>query len=236
MNIAYVRTRDEFVQLARNLGMRPDWHEPDEQNVTATVRGKPLDFDNAHGPRLDADAELHLILSERVVEEGRPCAGKVLAVANLADLCAWASEPHPEVKPCPPAASYDADGKPGMTELFPVPLGGAPVLLGFNGLALTATAGRDAHGLQLSARVTCMQTAALVSIVTVRWHCDGPLESRTGAQTIALVPRGGPGIMSYWSWLQPCEYTTRKRRVRKSGVVPITMQLSRAVFAAKLAV
>jgi hypothetical protein len=40
-----ISTRDELAALARRLRVRPDWHEPDEQGVTAEVRGRS--FDNA---------------------------------------------------------------------------------------------------------------------------------------------------------------------------------------------
>jgi hypothetical protein len=45
MNIKRITTRDELKALAKELGMRPDWHEPDERDVGALVGGS--DFDNA---------------------------------------------------------------------------------------------------------------------------------------------------------------------------------------------
>lgn len=40
-----IHTRAELQELARQLRVRPNWHEPDEQEVTARVFG--LSFDNA---------------------------------------------------------------------------------------------------------------------------------------------------------------------------------------------
>ena len=40
-----ITSRARFVALAGELGVRMDWHEPDEQEVTAKVRG--VSFDNA---------------------------------------------------------------------------------------------------------------------------------------------------------------------------------------------
>lgn len=81
-----VITRSDFVALAEDLGVREDWYEPDEQEVTAVVRG--ADFDNAgmwpHGrngiPR--EFVEMHVVFRKN---------GKDIACANLATLCAWAA-------------------------------------------------------------------------------------------------------------------------------------------------
>jgi hypothetical protein len=43
--IQRITTRDDLVALANKLGMRADWHEPDEKDVTAAVTG--ASFDNA---------------------------------------------------------------------------------------------------------------------------------------------------------------------------------------------
>jgi hypothetical protein len=40
-----INSREELQALARRLRVRPDWHEPDGQGVTARVLGD--DFDNA---------------------------------------------------------------------------------------------------------------------------------------------------------------------------------------------
>lgn len=103
-----IRTRDQFVALAGELGVRMDWHEPDEQGITARVEGTPLDFDNAMGcawynvwkPGDEPRAELHVILSRKEIDEqGIARRGPDIACINLANLCAWAS--------MPPAGSRD---------------------------------------------------------------------------------------------------------------------------------
>jgi len=80
---------DQLVELARALGVRPDWHEPDEQNVTARVEGNS--FDNAgfwptYALPFTApeSIEQHVIISKE---------GHDVAIVNLATLLAWASEP-----------------------------------------------------------------------------------------------------------------------------------------------
>ena len=100
-----IMTRARMMCFAAEHGMRLDWHEPDEQDITARVEGTPMDFDNAgfwpweHGydrdPATDRPrrAELHVIFSELVVEGGQRVRGRDIAAVNLATLCAWASEP-----------------------------------------------------------------------------------------------------------------------------------------------
>jgi hypothetical protein len=78
-------SRSSFVALAGELGVRMDWHEPDEQEVTAEVRG--VSFDNAGTWPARDDmpeniVEMHVILQQD---------GKDVAAVNLATLCAWAS-------------------------------------------------------------------------------------------------------------------------------------------------
>jgi hypothetical protein len=96
-----LRHRSELVALAAELGVRPDWHEPDEQDLTARVEGTPLNFDNAMGPGDwygvmragdQPRAELHVILSRREVEGGEAKRGEDIATVNLATLFAWACE------------------------------------------------------------------------------------------------------------------------------------------------
>lgn len=84
-----INTRAELIELARELGMRQDWHEPDEQNVTAYVTGRELSFDNAMGG--GDERELHVVLCEHVVENGVARRGRDIAVVNLATLFAWAT-------------------------------------------------------------------------------------------------------------------------------------------------
>jgi len=76
--------------LARKLGVRPDWHEPDEQEVTARVFG--ASFDNAgfygegsrpNGRISSPDAEELFV---RLYKDGSP-----VADVNLATLFAMAA-------------------------------------------------------------------------------------------------------------------------------------------------
>jgi hypothetical protein len=86
-----IHTREEFRDLATRLGVRADWHEPDEQDVSARVEGES--FDNAGfwpqsttRPIPAEILEMHVVIT---------CDGEDAAVVNLANLCAWASEPSP---------------------------------------------------------------------------------------------------------------------------------------------
>lgn len=101
-NVPEIRTRDELIALARELGTRPDWHEPDEQGVTARWGGTELDLDNAMGVHWYGDwlpgepkrAEMYVILCRKEIEDGTAWRGPDIATINLANLLAWASEPH----------------------------------------------------------------------------------------------------------------------------------------------
>lgn len=96
-----ITTRAELAALAQELGVRPDWHEPDEQNVTAKFGGNDLDFDNAMPPGLvygklsqggDEYQEMCIYLHRLVIDEqGERRIGQPIAVVNLAMLFAWAT-------------------------------------------------------------------------------------------------------------------------------------------------
>jgi hypothetical protein len=89
-----IGTRDELAALARRLRVRSDWHEPDEQGVTAEVRGQS--FDNAgfwgiadeadmlarHGHSGAQAVEQYVVLSQ---------GGLPVAEVNLATLFAFAT-------------------------------------------------------------------------------------------------------------------------------------------------
>lgn len=112
-----ITNRSELRALADRLGVRSDWHEPDEQDITAEVKG--VSFDNAGfwgDPERNLPPEIeefHLIIKV----DGEP-----VAAVNLATLCSWASEP--EATPAPitsiPALRYvvrhTAPGRPGWVE------------------------------------------------------------------------------------------------------------------------
>lgn len=83
-----VHTRAELQSVALGLGVRPDWHEPDEQEVTASVEGDS--FDNA-GFWPDETCSEQLRDgggSEMCVKLHQD--GKLIAVVNLATLFAMA--------------------------------------------------------------------------------------------------------------------------------------------------
>lgn len=86
-----IHTRDEFVELSKELGVRADWHEPDEQEVDVRLYGRS--FDNAGFWPNEPQRSYPLEMVERYVvfrKEGKP-----VAAVNLATLCAWASDPEP---------------------------------------------------------------------------------------------------------------------------------------------
>jgi hypothetical protein len=80
-----IRTRRGLIDLAAHLGVSPDWHEPDEQNVAAQVRGQSFDNAGFWGTKRDS-GQPHEEMQVIFYHEGRPC-----AVVNLATLCAWAT-------------------------------------------------------------------------------------------------------------------------------------------------
>ena len=84
-----IRAQHELVELAAELGVRSDWHEPDDRGVTARVESS--NFNNAgfwpaenrpfSAPEI---IELHVIISRNDED---------VAAVNLATLLAWASAP-----------------------------------------------------------------------------------------------------------------------------------------------
>lgn len=132
-NLRRITTRAELVELARELGMRHDWHEPDEKGVTAYVEGSDLDFDNAgfwpqrqgYGYDRDKDgnarrAELHVFLARKEWDEAARVyrRGPDIAVVNLATLFAWASEPHEQPAQVGDYISQRGPISANVTELY----------------------------------------------------------------------------------------------------------------------
>jgi hypothetical protein len=94
--VEIINHRHRFIEFAREIGMRADWHEPDEKDIYACVEGRS--FDNAglwpaEGLGDQVHRELHVIFKR--LESTPTNRNKVveLAAVNLATLCAWASEP-----------------------------------------------------------------------------------------------------------------------------------------------
>jgi len=80
-----ISTKAELIEVAQELGVRPDWHEPDEQEVEATTHG--LTFDNAgfwgeSRSHYRSHEEQHVVLYKE---------GEAVAAVNLATLFAWAT-------------------------------------------------------------------------------------------------------------------------------------------------
>lgn len=80
--IRTIDTRDDLAGLAARLRVRPDWHEPDEQQVSARVIGERLD--NAMGAAVEPGnvGEFNVVIAQN---------GRDVAVVNLATLLAFAS-------------------------------------------------------------------------------------------------------------------------------------------------
>lgn len=76
-----IHSKKELKELAKELGVRHDWHEPDEQEITAVVKGRV--FDNAGFWPYGANSitEKHVIIKKN---------GKEVAAVNLATLFAFA--------------------------------------------------------------------------------------------------------------------------------------------------
>lgn len=86
--IRQIYSRAQLVELAEDLGVRPDWHEPDEQEVTATTHG--VSFDNAGlwGKEYRSSFDGQEFTEQYVIlyKNGSPAAS-----VNLATLFAWAT-------------------------------------------------------------------------------------------------------------------------------------------------
>lgn len=57
-----IHTKAELKQLAQELGVRPDWHEPDEQGLDAFVYGGSFDNCGNWGLQHFADRGYHAML------------------------------------------------------------------------------------------------------------------------------------------------------------------------------
>ena len=76
IEVAEIFESKDLRTLKNNLGIRDDWHEPDEQEVTALVSGDK--FDNA-----GIEGEMRVLILK---------GGKPSFVVNLATLFAFATE------------------------------------------------------------------------------------------------------------------------------------------------
>ncbi len=79
----WIETSMELKELKVTLGVRDDWHEPDEQDVTVEMVDGPLD--NAFGD----ESEAHLVLTH--TDPDYTVDSEVRYAVNAANLLAWAS-------------------------------------------------------------------------------------------------------------------------------------------------
>lgn len=85
MKVKRIMSKDDLLAIAAKLRVRPDWHEPDEQEVTVSICGTT--FDNAG---FWGDAFPMTGAREKYVKIKQH--GKVVAEVNLADLFAYACQ------------------------------------------------------------------------------------------------------------------------------------------------
>lgn len=83
-----IMTKAELIELAGQLGVRPNWHEPDEQEVTATTHGRTFDNAGFWGETYRSSLD-GVEFTERYVKLYKD--GKPVAAVNLATLFAWAT-------------------------------------------------------------------------------------------------------------------------------------------------
>jgi hypothetical protein len=93
-----ITKRSELIKLAHELNVRADWHEPDEQDLTAIVAGTHFDntgiwpISTMHAADVDHRVELHVFLYRTEIVNGdRLPVGEPIAAVNLATLFAWAT-------------------------------------------------------------------------------------------------------------------------------------------------
>lgn len=89
--IAQIHNGEQLRALFNELGLRPDWHEPDNQGISATVHGGSFDNAMAAGWGLIRTSEFvdddsHYEMNVVLRKDGQP-----IAVVNLATLFALAT-------------------------------------------------------------------------------------------------------------------------------------------------
>jgi hypothetical protein len=85
IKMKHIIKKEELVDVKAELGVREDWHEPDEQDVTAEVHGNA--FDNAGAWGLNTQAPYEAVEKFVVIKKNE----QPVAEVNLATLFAWAS-------------------------------------------------------------------------------------------------------------------------------------------------
>lgn len=114
-----IESPQELAAFQAAAGLRTDWHEPDDQGVTARVIGEV--FDNAGGPvaREHDGGELYVVLRRTTLVDGAEVSTEV--AVNLADLCAWATR---GVEPAAKAPDKPVPGALTKAQMFAI--GGRP--------------------------------------------------------------------------------------------------------------
>jgi hypothetical protein len=80
--VSIISTRRDLQALAHQLRVRPNWHEPDEQEVTAECVGNTFDNAGSWPERTSGGTcEMHVYVRQN---------GTDVAVVNLATLFSWA--------------------------------------------------------------------------------------------------------------------------------------------------
>jgi hypothetical protein len=84
--IPRINSQSELAELAVQFGTRPDWHEPDEQGLTAHVFGFSFDNAGSWGQAAQHMTEASRELWVRLYKDNVP-----VADVNLATLFSWAA-------------------------------------------------------------------------------------------------------------------------------------------------
>lgn len=94
-----LRDREQLRQVAAELGVSDDWHEPD--GVTARLHGTQGHFDNAMGAGVtygDGDAEMYVTLYKVDYDPVHDPVETAVASVSLATLFSWAASAHNETE------------------------------------------------------------------------------------------------------------------------------------------
>ncbi len=85
-----INNRNDLRKVAKALQVREDWHEPDEQSLTAEVKGTVFDNAGFWGPGFDSPIAL-ISGSSREMSVVIKQNGMPMAEVNLATLLALAT-------------------------------------------------------------------------------------------------------------------------------------------------
>lgn len=96
-DVDQLATRTDLRDFHRKVQLRDDWHEPSERDITATVVGEKFDnsdteVENVYHHFGDMAVVLWRTEEDEDSTTGQTRFTKPLAVVNLCDLLAWATE------------------------------------------------------------------------------------------------------------------------------------------------